>query len=302
MTAADPRTVMIELARPFAPLPAYLTLGILPAHRLGGMDAAALIDAPFNRAPIGAGPYRLTQLRQDRAVLTANAAFHFEQSFIPRIELRFFANEGDTLGALRADLLDGAYVTLGLKPSDEVYVERRSSMRLTLLSAGDVTSTSRSGYPWAATSSPSPRRRRSPAAWTAVGVRAGLDVVGATELVRERIETGAFEALLFSQHAAADPDPFAAWHSAGGANLTSFNDARVDALTEEARGLAQPSRRRELYREFQTAFAEAVPAIPLYVTGAQYIQKTALRGARPGRVASPGDRFWQVQEWYLNTR
>ena len=140
VTAPDPRRVVFELARPFAPLPAYLTFGILPAHLLDGMDAAALLDTPFNRAPVGAGPYRLTQLRGDRAVLTANAAFHFGQPFIPRFELRFFANEGDLFGALRAGLLDGAYATLGLKPSDEVYVERHASMRVAHLSTGEVTS------------------------------------------------------------------------------------------------------------------------------------------------------------------
>ena len=76
----------------------------------------------------------------------------------------------------------------------------------------------------------------------------------------------------------------------------------MDAILEEGRSVAQPSRRRELYREFQAAFAETLPAIPLYVSTAQYVQRTALRGARPGRVARPGDRFWQVQEWHLNTR
>jgi len=139
VTATGARTVEIVLTEPFAPLPAYLTLGILPAHLLGGLDAGQLLDAPFNQRPIGAGPYALTALTAERALLTANPAYHFEQPFIPNLELRFYPNEGAVIAALREELIDGAFISLGLNPADRVYVDRRAGLALHQLEAGEVT-------------------------------------------------------------------------------------------------------------------------------------------------------------------
>ncbi|HLF70576.1 MAG TPA: ABC transporter substrate-binding protein, partial [Dehalococcoidia bacterium] len=60
-------TLRIELQQPFAPLPAYMTLGILPAHLLQNQGAASMFDAAFNQRPVGSGPYSLQELTPDRA-------------------------------------------------------------------------------------------------------------------------------------------------------------------------------------------------------------------------------------------
>lgn len=123
--------------------------------------------------------------------------------------------------------------------------------------------------------------------------------------MRDIIEQRAYEALLFVEAARADPDPYAAWHSASrggqGGNLAQFNDSRVDTLLEEARA-APLIRRQELYDAFQEIFAQEVPSIPLYVSRAVYVQDADVSGVRLGQLAKPGDRFWQVQEWFLRTR
>ena len=46
VSKVDARTVSIELARPYAPLPAYLTLGILP-QPLMGLCAIAMTQSHF---------------------------------------------------------------------------------------------------------------------------------------------------------------------------------------------------------------------------------------------------------------
>ena len=56
-------------------------------------------------------------------------------------------------------------------------------------------------------------------------------------------------------------------------------------ILEEARTLAPPTRRVELYREFQEIFAQEVPAIPLYVPTALYVQDASLSGVRIARLA-----------------
>jgi peptide/nickel transport system substrate-binding protein len=125
-------------------------------------------------------------------------------------------------------------------------------------------------------------------------------------LVRDLIEQRDYQALLFPNVVGADPDPYDAWHSASssgrGANLSLFSNSRVDAILKEARELAPFTRRVQLYGEFQEIFAQELPAIPLYVSTALYVQNKSLSGVRIGRLVQPGDRFWQVQEWFLKTR
>jgi peptide/nickel transport system substrate-binding protein len=142
-------------------------------------------------------------------------------------------------------------------------------------------------------------------AWNAVGAGVTVQSSGLTNLVRDTIEQRAYEALLFVDAADPDPDPYGTWHSLsrGGqsGNLAQFSDPRVDALLSEARS-ASLTGRKELYDEFQEIFAQEVPSIPLYVSRALYVQDANLSGVRLGQLSEPGDRFWQVQEWFLKTR
>ena len=54
---SDELTVKIKLSQPNVAFPDYMTIGILPKHILEGED---LVTCDFNRNPVGAGPYRLT--------------------------------------------------------------------------------------------------------------------------------------------------------------------------------------------------------------------------------------------------
>ncbi|MDR0915792.1 MAG: ABC transporter substrate-binding protein [Oscillospiraceae bacterium] len=55
ITVVDPLTVTFTLSAPNAAMPDYLTMGILPKHLLDGKD---IVTDPWNRAPVGAGPYK----------------------------------------------------------------------------------------------------------------------------------------------------------------------------------------------------------------------------------------------------
>jgi len=135
----DSRTLTVALPQPFAPLPAYLTLGILPAHLLEEVSAASLFDAGFNLQPVGAGPYRLEALSAERALLVANPAYHFGQPFIQRLELRFYRDEGALLAALKGRQVSGALFRSPLAAGDLLALEQRRDLRQTLLPTGEVT-------------------------------------------------------------------------------------------------------------------------------------------------------------------
>ena len=134
----DARTVSIELAQPYAPLPAYLTLGILPQHMLSQIQTADLYDTPFNLRPVGSGPYRIEELTPERAVLAANTSYHFGPPFVQRIELRFYRDDGALFAALRSGALSGAYFGNGLGPDSQAWVGEHPELKLTHLATNQV--------------------------------------------------------------------------------------------------------------------------------------------------------------------
>ncbi len=385
-------TITVELPQPYAPLPAYLTLGILPAHLLASTAPQALYDSPFNQRPVGSGAYRIEALALDHAELVANPGYHFQQAFIQRLGLRFYPDDGALFDALMRDEISGALFNSGLGPSDLFELQRREELRVSELDKGEVTyvylnldrplfddlrvrqallyaidrdvlirdvlrgQASRADSPiapgsWAyspsltrynpdselanllldesgwlraedgirrkagtplvftLTTGPDPVRiavsKRVAEAWNALGAVVTVESSGLTTLVRDTIEQRDYEALLFVEAAQPDPDPFSLWHSTGrggqGGNLAQFSDTRVDALLTEARSSPLP-RREELYDEFQEIFAQEVPSLPLYVSRALYVQDADVSGVRVGLLSEPGNRFWQVQQWFLKTR
>ena len=120
LEAPDAQTVIMTLPSPFAPFLARgATVGILPEHLLSGVSAAALRDAPFNRRPIGSGPFTLVDLTSSGAVLEPFGSYHLGRPFLERLELRFYPDGGALLNALLGDVVDGALFRPGIG-SDEI--------------------------------------------------------------------------------------------------------------------------------------------------------------------------------------
>ena len=392
ISAPDAQTVVIALKEPYSPLPAYLTLGILPQHSLDGLSMSQIYDSFFNQQPIGAGPYRLVRLTPSEAELAADPAYHLDQPFIQRVELRFYPNDSALHDALNRREVKAALFASGIGEASQLDLGADRDLRFTRLDTGEITYVYlnlkrpmfqdrrvrqallyaldrdalifdaldgqgvRADSPippasWAYSpsltrygtdpkqaalllddagwlrDSDGVRRKAGVAlaftlitntdpvrvalaqeiadAWNQIGLQVTVSSVGVSELVRKRLEPGDYDASIWARVPSADPDPYEQWSSSQtaskGANLTNFSDSRVDAILEEARTATQ-SRRKELYFEFQELFAQEVPAIPLYVSTASYIQESDLQGVRIARLTEPGDRFWQVQEWYLRTR
>lgn len=102
----DERTMQFRLDEPFAPFLDYLTFGVLPEHLLGELGSRELIDAQFNLAPIGSGPYRFEQLLVEDGeivgvVLTAFDAYYLERAFIDQVVFRYFSTPEEMLAAYR---------------------------------------------------------------------------------------------------------------------------------------------------------------------------------------------------------
>jgi ABC-type transport system substrate-binding protein len=144
----DDSTVEIRVTQPFAPVLAHLTVGILPAHILKTLDAEALYSGPFSQRPVGTGPFRLTDVSSEHAVLDANPSYHFGEPNIRRFELRFYPDEPSLLKALKDGEVQGAFFRSSLNSDDPRLLEtlhRRPRLSSTSTSARRRCRTGRSG-------------------------------------------------------------------------------------------------------------------------------------------------------------
>jgi len=96
---SDPYTVRFTLSEPFAPFLSYTTIGLLPAHLLADVPARQLPEHPFNRHPVGTGPFKVGEITSRHAVLLANMDYYQGRPRLDEIEFRFYADHPSVLSA-----------------------------------------------------------------------------------------------------------------------------------------------------------------------------------------------------------
>ena len=105
---ADERTVKLTLEKgSFAPFIEYAAVGLLPSHLLGGISAHDLPAHRFSVAPVGTGPYQVTEVRPDRIMLEAAPTFFGPRPHLSRILFRVYPNHKTILSALERDEVEG---------------------------------------------------------------------------------------------------------------------------------------------------------------------------------------------------
>ena len=102
----DPYTVVVHLARPFAPFVAeWTSTGILPAHILA--HKANINNDPFNAAPIGTGAFRFVRWdRGSKIVLAANNDYFDGPPRLKSIVVSILPDETTTALALKTHQID----------------------------------------------------------------------------------------------------------------------------------------------------------------------------------------------------
>jgi len=127
--APDPSTVIFHLRRPYAPILAELTLGIVPKRRARGPQAAAQ-----DEQPIGAGPFRFASRGDENHLeLRPFSAYYRGEPRISDLKVRVVRDETARVLELlkgRADLLQGS-----ISPAVLPAVKRNPSLRV-LTSSG----------------------------------------------------------------------------------------------------------------------------------------------------------------------
>jgi peptide/nickel transport system substrate-binding protein len=111
ITRVDDRRVRVELAAPFAGLPAYAGVGLLPEHLLRDVPITGFASAAFNRRPVGAGPFRLLELHDSGARLGRYDRYHLGAPYLDGIDFRFTAPADEGAAVLTGTEATGNRVT-----------------------------------------------------------------------------------------------------------------------------------------------------------------------------------------------
>lgn len=139
-----------------------------------------------------------------------------------------------------------------------------------------------------------------------IGVQADVAHSGVTGLVQNFLLPRKFDAVLYGIDPGYDPDPYPLWHSTQasgeGLNLSVFAQPEVDQLLEKARTSTSAEERRRLYKQFQAAFVEEVPSVPLYHPLYTYALPRAVKGVSLGLLYDTSSRFLTVRDWYKDTK
>jgi peptide/nickel transport system substrate-binding protein len=89
VTETNPNTIRFQLTQVYAPFLHYTTIGILPAHLLQNVAPGDLLQHPFNRKPIGTGPFYVTDLSSDSVLLDANTRYFGTRPLVTRVQFRY---------------------------------------------------------------------------------------------------------------------------------------------------------------------------------------------------------------------
>ncbi|MCO6451873.1 MAG: peptide ABC transporter substrate-binding protein [Caldilineales bacterium] len=142
--------------------------------------------------------------------------------------------------------------------------------------------------------------------WAEIGVRAVPQPVSFPGLVSEFLVPRNFMAAVVNWEFIGDPDPYPLWHSTqlppNGQNYGGWKSRSADIVMEQARTTGDRDLRRQLYSQFQTIFADEVPAILLYYPLYAYAASTEVQNMQVGRLNEASDRFRTFKDWYLLTR
>jgi peptide/nickel transport system substrate-binding protein len=142
--------------------------------------------------------------------------------------------------------------------------------------------------------------------WEQIGVRALPLPSTFAGLVNDILAPRQFEAALIGWETPGDPDPYPLWHSSQaenpGQNYGSWRNEEADKIMEQARKTLREDERKALYAQFQSIFAEELPALLLYYPVYTYGVNDKVHNVQIGALNNPSERFAGFADWYMVTR
>ncbi|HSH44766.1 MAG TPA: ABC transporter substrate-binding protein [Longimicrobiales bacterium] len=127
----DPRTIRFTFTEPHAQALEDFWWAPVPQHLLEETDPAGMANAPFNRQPVGSGPFRFGEWRSnDRLVLVRNDSFPEGLGGPPAADRIVFRVIPEPATLLTELITGGVHVDIPLEPDQTPRVEGTDNLRL----------------------------------------------------------------------------------------------------------------------------------------------------------------------------
>ena len=141
--------------------------------------------------------------------------------------------------------------------------------------------------------------------WQAIGVKLNPIILSPQDVISEVIKTRNYQMLIFGNILKLNPDIFSFWHSSErfypGLNLALNEKKKAENLLETIRKNFDPASQKEQLEQLQALISQDRPAIFLFSPTYLYIAPKSLRGFEEKALATPSDRFENINRWYLKT-
>lgn len=141
--------------------------------------------------------------------------------------------------------------------------------------------------------------------WQKIGAKVDLKIFDLADLQQNVIRPRKYDALLFGEVVSRDLDIFSFWHSSErndpGLNMAMYTNSKVDKLLEKARLKNGEDDRLQTLKDAEEMIIADTPATFLYSPDFIYIVPKTLKGVSLGRMTSAQERFFGVEDWYINT-
>jgi peptide/nickel transport system substrate-binding protein len=141
--------------------------------------------------------------------------------------------------------------------------------------------------------------------WERLGIATDVELYEPGDLNQNVIRPRKYDALLFGMVIGRDQDLYAFWDSQErndpGLNIAMYANKDVDALLEDARETNDPTERLSDLQKVNDDIAADYPAAFTEAPDFIYSIPADLGGVILPQIATPADRFANVQDWYLET-
>jgi peptide/nickel transport system substrate-binding protein len=127
----DPRTIRFRFEYPHAQAIEDFWWAPVPRHILAGTSATEMANAPFNRNPVGSGPYRFVEWRaNERVVLARNDDYPEGLGGPPDADRVVFRIIPEPATRLTELLTGGIHIQLNVEPDQVARVEEAANIEL----------------------------------------------------------------------------------------------------------------------------------------------------------------------------
>src|SRR3989338_1624637 len=139
--------------------------------------------------------------------------------------------------------------------------------------------------------------------WKELGASVELKLFELSDLSQNIIRPRKYDAILFGEVIGRNPDLFAFWHSSQrndpGYNIAMYTNSKVDQMLNEARIAKNQQEQEEILRNIDSEIKKDTPAIFLYTPEYLYVLPPSIKGFSGGSIASPGERFAEIKDWFI---